>query len=183
MSLGVVAEHCPQIGWGLVHLDVQQEAAAAGDRQILGPGRGIAAGLQDAATDTLVQVTLGVVDHRAPKRFRELATGLHAAYQVGHQGCVLLDLGHRGEPGCRVAGVHRLGLTAANLLGDVVVAGLAQTVLGTEVVDDERSAHARRFGDRAQPDAEALLAEPLDRRVADPGRGGRDRRLNACSKH
>ena len=57
-------------------------------------------------------------------------------------------------------------------LGDVVVAGLAQAVLGAEVVDDQRGAHAGRFGDGAQPDAEPVLTELLDRRIADPGGGG-----------
>ena len=40
------------------------------------------------------------------------------------------------------------------------------------MVDDQCGAHARRFGDRPQADAEPVLAELLDRRVADPGRGG-----------
>ena len=39
--LGVVVQHGPDVGWVVVHLQVQQEAAAAGHRQELGPGLGV----------------------------------------------------------------------------------------------------------------------------------------------
>ena len=101
-----------------------------------------------------------------------LAAGLQAADQVGHQRRVGLDFGQRRKPGGRVAGLDRLRLAVADLLDDEVVTGLAQALLGAEVVDDQRGAHPRRFGDRAQPDAEPVLAELFDRRIADPGGGG-----------
>ena len=63
-------------------------------------------------------------------------------------------------------------LACADRLGDEVVARLAQAVLGAEVVDHQGRADARGRGDGPQADVEAVLAELLDRRVADPG-GGR----------
>ena len=56
----------------------------------------------------------------------------------------------------------------ANLLEDVVVADPQQAVLGSEMVDDQRGADARRLGDRPQPDIEAVLAHLIDRGIANP---------------
>ena len=63
--------------------------------------------------------------------------------------------------------LHRLGFAAADLFGDVVVAGFAQAVFGAEVVDDQRGAHPRGFGDGPQTHTEAVLPELLDGRIAD----------------
>ena len=63
-------------------------------------------------------------------------------------------------------------LAVADGLGDEVVARLAQAVLGAEVVDHQGRADACGLGDDPQADVEAVLAELLDRRVADAG-GGR----------
>ena len=135
--LGVVAQDGPHVGWVVVQLQVQQEAAAAGHRQELGAGLGVWAGLMVPAAHAFLDVLLGVVDHVVPQGLCEFAAGLHAAHQVGHHRCERLDLGHLGEPSCRVGGLDGFALGGADRLGDVVVTGLAQPVLGAEVMDHQ----------------------------------------------
>lgn len=167
----IVAQHRTQIGWVVMHLQIEQQSAASGDPEIFGPGPGIATGFDRPGPHAFFQVSLGVLDHLAPQHLRQVAAGLHAAQHVGDQRCEFLDFGQLPEPDGRVVGLQRLGLALADLLGDVVVARLAQALLGAEVVDHQRGAHPGRLGDPAQPDAEPVFAELLDGRVPDPGGG------------
>ena len=82
-----------------------------------------------------------------------------------------LDLGHLREPVGRVVGLHGRRLAVADLFGDVVVARLAQAVLGAEVVDHQCGGHACGLGDAPKPDVEPLLTPLVDGGVADPGDG------------
>ena len=63
----VVAQHRAQIGWVVVHLQVEQEPAAAGHSEVLGPGLRVSARLEGAGADALFEVLLGVVDHAAAR--------------------------------------------------------------------------------------------------------------------
>ena len=167
----VVAQHGAQVGGVFVHLQVEQETAAVDHAEVPRPGLRIAARLENACRNALLDVLLGVVDHALPERLCEVATRLHAAHQVGHHRRVVLDLGHLREPVGRVGGAHGLGLGLAHHLGDVVVACLAQALLGPEVVDHQRGGHACGLGDGPQPDVEPVLAPQVDCGIADPGDG------------
>src|SRR3954447_21363142 len=61
--LAVVAEDCAQISWRVVHLDEQEESAAAGEAQELGTGARIAARLEQTVSYTFFEILFGVVDH------------------------------------------------------------------------------------------------------------------------
>src|SRR5699024_11043934 len=106
---------------------------------------------------------------------------LECPNEVGEYSGIFLDLRYLVEEGLGVMAGQGLGLGLTDELYDVVVAGLAQLLLGPEVMDDQPRGDPGVFGDGTHGNTEPPLTAALDGRITDAGAGSQI--TSRCSTH
>src|SRR5699024_12198594 len=89
----------------------------------------------------------GVGERALVQDLKQPPPGMECPNEVGEYSGVFLDLRYLVEEGLGVMAGQSLGLGLTDELYDVVVAGLAQLLLGPEVMDDQSRGDPGVFGD------------------------------------
>lgn len=119
------------------HLQVEQHRADVVEGQVAGPRRRVAAGPDTSGRHSQFEVLRGVFHHVLEEGFAETSARLETPHDVRDERGVLLDVGESLHGSRRSGRRDGLRLLFPDDPQNVLVAFGAQTVLRTEMMDDQ----------------------------------------------